>query len=150
MRAEGSGSTPRPAGNGTAMVGAMPASSPARRWTFFGLACLCLLMYSIDMTIVAVALRTIVDDLDTSLSLAAWTLTGFALTQTVMLPLIGKLGERFGQMRVFITCVVVFTLGSLLCGLAPTIYVLIFCRALQALGGAGFMTSATAIVAREF
>src|SRR6185295_19372881 len=77
-------------------------------------------------------------------------LTGFALTQTVVLPLIGKLGERFGQMRVFITCVVVFTLGSLLCGLAPNIFFLILCRALQALGGAGFMTSATAIVAREF
>ena len=67
-----------------------------------------------------------------------------------MLPLIGKLGERFGQMRVFIICVVVFTLGSLLCGLAPNIYVLILCRVLQALGGGGFMTSATAIVAREF
>src|SRR3954452_21845990 len=133
-----------------ALVRVMPAGGLARRWVFFGLACLCLLMYSIDMTIVAVALRTIVDDLNTSLALAAWTLTGFALTQTVMLPLIGKLGERVGQMRVFITCVVVFTLGSLSCGLAPTIFMLILCRALQALGGAGFMTSATAIVAREF
>src|SRR3954464_14248591 len=107
-------------------------------------------MFSIDMTIVSVALRTIVDDLNTSLALAAWTLTGFMLTQTVMLPLVGKLGERLGQMRGFIACVVVFTLGSLLCGLAPNIFVLILCRVLQALGGAGFMTSATAIVAREF
>jgi len=107
-------------------------------------------MFSIDMTIVSVALRTIVDDLDTSLSLAAWTMTAFLLTQTVVLPLIGKVGERFGQMRVFITCVSTFTLGSLLCGLAPNIFVLILCRVLQALGGAGFMTSATAIVAREF
>ena len=56
------------------MVGAMPASSPARRWIFFGLAGLCLLMHSIDMTIVSVALRTIVEDFDTSLSLAAWTI----------------------------------------------------------------------------
>jgi EmrB/QacA subfamily drug resistance transporter len=102
------------------------------------------------MTIVAVALRTIVEDLDTSLSLAAWTLTGFMLTQTVVLPLVGKLGERLGQMRVFVGCVVTFTLGSLLCGLAPNIFVLILCRVMQALGGAGFMTSATAIVAREF
>src|SRR5215218_8726234 len=128
----------------------MPAVRLERRWIFFGLACLCLLMFSIDMTIVSVALRTIVDDFNTSLSLAAWTLTGFMLTQTTVLPLIGKLGERFGQMRVFLSCVVVFTLGSLLCGLAPTIFVLILCRMLQALGGAGFMTSATAIVAREF
>lgn len=132
------------------MVGAAPASSPARRWIFFGLAGLCLLMHSIDMTIVSVALLTIVEDFDTSLSLAAWTITGYALTQLVMLPLIGKLGERFGQMRVFLACVVVFTVGSTLSWLAPTIFVLILCRMLQALGGAGFMTSATAIVAREF
>ena len=72
------------------------------------------------------------------------------LTQTVVLPLVGKLGERLGQMRVFVGCVVTFTLGSLLCGLAPNIFVLILCRVMQALGGAGFMTSATAIVAREF
>ena len=132
------------------MRGSIAASGVARRWSFFGLACLCLLMYSIDFTIVAVALRTIVDDLDTSLSLAAWTLTGFTLAQTVMLPLIGKLGERFGQMRIYILCVAVFTLGSLLCGLAPTIFILILFRVVQAMGGAGFMTSATAIVAREF
>jgi EmrB/QacA subfamily drug resistance transporter len=132
------------------VIGASNGSVLDRRWVFYGLACLCLLMFSIDMTIVSVALRTIVEDLDTSLSLAAWTMTGFMLTQTVVLPLIGKLGERFGQMRVFITCVSVFTLGSLLCGLAPSIFVLILCRILQALGGAGFMTSATAIVAREF
>src|SRR5205823_1777430 len=113
-------------------------------------ACLSLLMFSIDFTIVAVALRTIVDDLDTSLVLAGWTLTAFALTQTIVLPLIGKLGENFGQLRVFVVCVVLFIAGSLLCGLAPNIYVLIACRALQALGGGGFMPSATAIVAREF
>ena len=132
------------------MIRARMGGGLERRWGFYGLACLCLLMFSIDMTIVSVALRTIVEDLDTSLSLAAWTMTGFMLTQTVVLPLIGKLGERFGQMRVFISCVSIFTLGSLLCGLAPNIMVLIFCRVLQALGGAGFMTSATAIVAREF
>ena len=123
---------------------------PERRWVFFVLACLSLLMFSIDFTIVAVALRTIVADLDTTLILAGWTLTAFALAQTIVLPLIGKLGEQFGQLRVFVGCVVLFILGSLLCGLAPTIYVLIACRVLQAVGGGGFMPSATAIVAREF
>jgi EmrB/QacA subfamily drug resistance transporter len=102
------------------------------------------------MTIVSVALRTIVDELNTTLALAAWTLTGFTVAQCCVLPMVGKIGERNGQMRVFIACVFVFTLGSLLCGLSPNIFVLILCRVLQALGGAGFMTSATAIVAREF
>jgi MFS family permease len=107
-------------------------------------------MFSIDFTIVGVAFRTLVDDLDTTLALAGWTMTGFALAQTSALPLVGKLGEQFGQLRVFVVCVVLFTLGSLLCGLAPTVYVLIAFRVLQAVGGAGFMPSATAIVAREF
>ena len=94
------------------MIGPTRGWRLERRWVFYGLACLCLLMFSIDMTIVSVALRTIVEDLDTSLSLAAWTLTGFMLTQTVVLPLVGKLGERLGQMRVFIACVTIFTLGA--------------------------------------
>src|SRR4051812_48649831 len=131
-------------------MAAILARMPERRWIFFSLACLSLLMFSIDFTIVSVALRTIVEDLDTSLMLAGWTMTAFALTQTIVLPLIGKLGENFGQMRVFVACVALFIVGSLLCGIAPTIYVLIACRVLQAIGGAGFMPSATAIVAREF
>src|SRR3954452_9830107 len=131
-------------------MAAIMAWRPERRWTFFVLACLSLLMFSIDFTIVAVALQRIVDDLHTTLVLVGWTVTAFALAQTVILPLIGKLGEKYGQMRVFVACVVLFIVGSLLCGLAPNIYVLIACRVLQALGGGGFMPSATAIVAREF
>jgi EmrB/QacA subfamily drug resistance transporter len=121
-----------------------------RRWIFFALASLSMLMFSIDWTIVAVAIRTIVDDFGTTLALTGWTITGFSLAQTSALPLVGKLGEQFGQLRVFVGCVVVFTIGSLLCGLAPTIYVLIACRILQAIGGAGFMPSAMAIIAQEF
>src|SRR5215212_7318731 len=121
-----------------------------RRWLFFGLAGLTLLMFSIDSTIVAVALPTLIADLHTSLVWAGWTLTAYALTQTIMMPLVGKLAEQFGQMRVFLICVFVFTLGSLLCGLAPNVYVLIACRVLQALGGGGFLPSCTGIVAEQF
>jgi EmrB/QacA subfamily drug resistance transporter len=121
-----------------------------RRWIFFGLAGLTLLMFSIDSTIVAVALPTLISDLHTTLVWAGWTLTAYALTQTVMMPLVGKLAEQFGQMRVFLVCVFVFTLGSLLCGLAPNVYVLIACRVLQALGGGGFLPSCTGIVAEQF
>src|SRR5438067_10259344 len=121
-----------------------------RRWIFFGLAALSLLMSSIDGTIVAVALPTFIEDLHANLVWAGWTLTAYALTQTVMLPLAGKLAEQYGQMRVFLVCVFLFTLGSLLCGLAPNIYVLIACRVIQALGGGGFLPSAAGIVAREF
>jgi EmrB/QacA subfamily drug resistance transporter len=122
----------------------------ANRYLFYVLAGVCMLMFAIDSSIVAVALRTIVIDLDTSLAWAAWTLTGYALTQTVAMPVVGKLAEQFGQMRVFVICVVIFMVGSLLCGLAPSIYVLIACRVMQALGGGGIMPSAVSIIARAF
>jgi len=120
------------------------------RWVFFGLAALSILMSSIDGTIVAVALPSLIADLDASLTWAGWTLTAYALAQTVMLPMAGKLAEQFGPMRVFLASVVLFTVGSLLCGLAPNVYALVACRVLQALGGGGFFPAATGIVAQQF
>jgi EmrB/QacA subfamily drug resistance transporter len=121
-----------------------------RPYLFFGLAGVSLLMFSIDSTVVSVALPNMQADLQTSLVWLGWTLTGYMLTQTAVMPLAGKLSESFGRMRLFLVCVFLFTLGSLLCGLAPNIYVLIGCRVLQALGGGGFLPIAAGIVAREF
>ena len=121
-----------------------------RRWVFFGLAALGILMSAIDGTIVAVALPTFMRDLDASLTWAGWTLTAYALTQTIMLPVAGKLGEQFGQLRVFLACIVLFTVGSLMSWLAPNIYVLIVCRVVQAMGGGGLYPVAVGIVAQQF
>src|SRR5260370_32792621 len=107
-------------------------------------------MFSIDSTVVAVALPSMKEDLQTSLVWLGWTLTGYMLTFTAVMPLAGKLSESFGRMRLFLLCVFLFTLGSLLCGIAPNIYVLIACRVIQALGGGGFLPSAAGIVARQF
>src|SRR5207248_8212924 len=109
-----------------------------------------LLMFSIDSTVVSVALPRMQVDLSTSLVWLGWTLTAYQLTQTAVMPVAGKLSESFGRMRVFLVCIFLFTLGSLLCGLAPNIYVLIACRVLQALGGGGFFPAATGIVAQQF
>src|SRR5439155_20297530 len=128
----------------------MPRVALSRRYLFFGLASISLLMWSIDSTIVTVALPTMMRELNTSLVWIGWTLTGYTLSQTAMMPLAGKLSEQFGRMRVFLACVLLFTLGSLLCGLAPSIWLLIAFRVLQAVGGGGFMPSAVGIVAREF
>ncbi len=133
----------------------IPALAPFERqlerpWAFFGLTALTVLMVAIDSTIVAVALPTLVRDLDTTLVLAAWTITAYALAQTVMLPMAGKLAEQFGQMRVFVACVSLFTIGSLLCALAPNIYALIACRLVQAIGGGGLFPAATGLVAQKF
>src|SRR5205814_7775271 len=109
-----------------------------------------LLMFSIDGTVVSVALPSMMLDLQTSLVWLGWTLTAYMLTMTAVMPLAGKLSESFGRMRVFLVCVFLFTLGSLLCGLAPNIYVLIACRVVQAIGGGGVLPSAAGFVAAGF
>jgi len=120
------------------------------RYLFFGLASLAVLMASIDSTIVAVAIPALEDAFSAPLIWIGWTLTAYQLVQVVMLPLAGKLSDTLGRKRVFLACVGVFTLGSLLCGLAPSIGWLIAFRALQALGGGGLMPSAVGIVADQF
>jgi EmrB/QacA subfamily drug resistance transporter len=123
---------------------------PRGRYLFFFLAAISLLMFSVDSTIVAVGIPSMTRDLNTSLAWIGWTLTGFMLTMTTMMPLAGKLSENFGRFRVFVVSVGLFTLGSLLCGAAPNVYLLILFRVLQAIGGGGLMPSAVGIVAAEF
>jgi len=120
------------------------------RYVFFGVAVLATMMFSIDGTIVAVALPTLMHELDTSLVMVGWTLTAYQLAQTVMMPLAGKLSDTFGRTKVFAICVAVFLIGSLLCGLAPNVYFLIFFRVVQAIGGGGLMPSAVGVIADEF
>src|ERR1044071_5965649 len=115
----------------------------------FALAALAVLMGSIDGTITVVALPQLTDSLHTSLSWVGWTLTSYQLVQLVMYPLAGQLSDMFGRRRVFLFCVITFTLASLLCGLAPNVFVLIVFRAVQAVGGGGLMPSVIGLIADE-
>lgn len=107
-------------------------------------------MITIDSTIVATALPALQKDLNTSLSWLGWTLTAYSLGFVLMLPLSAKLSTRYGHRRIFIGSVLVFTLASLLCGLANNIYFLIVMRIVQAMGGAGITPSATGIIVKYF
>src|SRR3954453_12853683 len=129
---------------------ASPAALMEHPWGFFAMTALTILMAAIDSTVVAVALSTLMVDLDTNLVWAGWTITSYALTQTVMLPMAGKLAEQFGQVRIFTACVLIFTVGSLLCALAPDVYFLIGFRVIQAVGGGGLFPAATGLVAQKF
>jgi EmrB/QacA subfamily drug resistance transporter len=111
---------------------------------------LALLMASIDSTIVAVGLPAMMKGLDTNLVWAGWVITAYSLTQTVMMPMAGKLSDDFGRKRLFLGCVVIFTTSSLLCAIAPNVYLLIFFRVLQAVGGGAFLPSAAGIVSDVF
>jgi MFS family permease len=117
-----------------------------RGYLLYALCVIGVLMFSIDGSIVAVALPTMMTDLNTTLPLIAWTLAGYTLAQVALQPAIAKFSDNFGRNRVFLVCIFIFTLSSLLCALAPNVWVLIGCRVLQAMGGSGLMPSATGIV----
>lgn len=125
-------------------------AQPVRRVLVFSIIALALLMMSIDLTIVATALSSLQQGLQTSINWAGWTITAYSFGFVLMLPISGKLSERYGRRRVFLCSAVVFTLASLCCGLADNIFVLIALRAVQAAGGAGFTPSATGIVVDHF
>lgn len=121
-----------------------------RQYLFFALAAFGVLMASIDSTIVAVGLPDLERAFNAPLHWVGWTLTAYSLTQIIMLPIAGKLSDTLGRKRVFLFCLGIFTLGSLLCALAPSIGWLIAFRALQAIGGGGLMPSAVGIVSDQF
>jgi MFS family permease len=125
-------------------------SRPVHRGLVFAIVALALLMMSIDATIVATALHALRYELQTSIYWTGWTITAYQLGFVIILPVTGKLSERYGCRRVFIGSVAAFTIASLCCGLANNIYVLIVLRGLQAAGGAGFTPSATSIIVSYF
>lgn len=121
-----------------------------RRIPVFIVIALALMMMSIDATIVATALHALQQDLGAPINWTGWTVTAYWLGYVVMLPVSGRLSERLGHRRVFLFSCAAFALASLLCGLAPNIYWLVLCRALQAAGGAGLTPAATGIIVRWF
>jgi MFS family permease len=123
---------------------------PVRRLVVFTTVALALMTMSVDGTIVATALHTLQQGLHTSINWAGWTITAYALGFVLMLPIAGKLADRYGRRRVFLWSVGVFTAASLACGLAPNIGTLIALRAVQAAGGSGFTPSATGIIVDHF
>jgi EmrB/QacA subfamily drug resistance transporter len=107
-------------------------------------------MVSIDGTIVATALHTLTRELHTTLTWSTWTITVYQLGQIVSLPIAGRLSDSLGRRRMFLAYITVFTVSSLLAGLATNIYVLVALRFAQALGGGGLMPSTMGVVADLF
>jgi EmrB/QacA subfamily drug resistance transporter len=106
---------------------------------------LVLLMAALDQTIVSTALPTIVGDLG-GLNHISWVVTAYLLAQTVVTPVYGKLGDLYGRKIMLQVALVVFLIGSALCGAAQSLTELILFRALQGLGGGGLMVGAMAAI----
>ncbi|MFJ9161189.1 DHA2 family efflux MFS transporter permease subunit [Streptomyces griseoviridis] len=104
-----------------------------------------LLLAALDQTIVSTALPTIVSDLG-GLDHLSWVVTAYLLASTAATPLWGKLGDQYGRKRLFQTAIVIFLIGSALCGVARNMPELIGFRALQGLGGGGLIVLSMAIV----
>jgi EmrB/QacA subfamily drug resistance transporter len=120
------------------------------RWLALFVLCLGDLMIVLDVTIVGVALPSIREDLGFSESSLAWVVNGYMLTFGGFLLLGGRLGDLFGQRRLFLAGLGLFTAASLACGLATTQAALIAARAVQGLGGAIVAAVALALIMRLF
>jgi EmrB/QacA subfamily drug resistance transporter len=120
-------------------------TSPRRRRLIFAALLLVLFVASLDQTIVSTALPTIVGDLGGQQHLS-WVVTAYLLASTVVGPLYGKLGDLYGRKRVLQVALVLFLIGSALCGAAQTMPQLIAFRAVQGLGGGGLLVVAMAVV----
>src|SRR5919198_3886189 len=105
-------------------------------------------MVILDNTVVNVALPTLGRVLNSNLTLLQWVISGYMLAQAAVIPLSGWLSDRFGAKRVYLTSLVLFTLGSALCGLALNGEMLIATRVLQGLGGGMLMPIGMAVLYR--
>src|SRR6266404_6648010 len=106
---------------------------------------LAMLLAALDSTIVSTALPTIVSEMG-GLEHLAWVVTGYLLAQTIVTPVYGKLGDLYGRKIVMQSAIVLFLIGSALCGVSQNMTQLILFRAIQGMGGGGLVVTTQAVV----
>jgi EmrB/QacA subfamily drug resistance transporter len=128
----------------------VPEPSRQRRLLILAICCLSLVIVSLDNTVVNVALPSIQRELHASLSGLQWTVDSYTLVMASFLMLAGSTADRLGRRGVFQTGLAAFTLGSLLCSLAPSLGWLVAFRMLQAIGGSMLNPVAMSIIVNTF
>ncbi|MFC3998877.1 MFS transporter [Nocardiopsis sediminis] len=126
------------------------SSTPRRRRLVLVICCLSLFMVSLDTTILHIALPALQQDLGASLSGLQWTIDAYTLVLASLLILAGSMADRFGRRRVFMAGLVVFTAGSALCSVAPSLETLVVFRMVQAVGGSMLNPVAMSIITHTF
>ena len=124
-----------------------PAANP---WLIAVTVSLAAFMEVLDTAIANVALPHIAGNLGASNDQSTWVLTSYLVANAIVLPITGWLVSLFGRKRFFMTCMAVFTVSSLFCGIAPSLGFLLFFRVLQGAGGGGLQPMAQAILADTF
>lgn len=105
-----------------------------------------LFLVFLDSTIVNVSLPVIMKDYNIDLNLASWIINSFVLTLAIFLITLGKLADIFGRIKIFLVGVILFALSSFLCGIAPSIEILIASRVLQGIAGAMIIPTSMMLV----
>src|SRR5205823_4082182 len=121
-----------------------------RRWRVLAVCGLGLFMTYVDSTILTVALPAIAHDFHAQITELQWVLDAYQLVLASLLILAGSVADRVGRRRVFLFGLVMFSLGSLLCSLAPSIALLVVFRIVQAVGGCVLTPVSLSIVRQVF
>jgi EmrB/QacA subfamily drug resistance transporter len=121
-----------------------------KKWWTLSAVVIGVFMLLLDVTIVNVALPDIERQFDASLSDVQWVIDAYALTLAALLLTAGSLADLLGRRRVFAVGIAIFTVGSLLCGVAGSALVLSVSRAFQGIGGAVMFATALALLANSF
>jgi EmrB/QacA subfamily drug resistance transporter len=120
------------------------------RWYILATVSIGTFMATLDSSIVNVALPTISGQLHSDLSTIQWVVTSYLLTISSLLPIFGRTADLFGRKKIFSIGFLIFTLGSILCGLAQNIWFLVAARVLQAIGASMLMSNSVAIITANF
>jgi MFS family permease len=127
---------PSPAGQGQSA--ALPANytwPSGYKWKVLSTVIFGIFMVILDTTVVNVAFQTLRQDFGGSLNDSQWIISIYVLALGISTPLAGFLADRFGAKKIYLGGLSLFALGSLLCGLAPSLHLLIAARAIQGIGG---------------
>lgn len=125
-------------------------NAPNYRWYVLATVSVGTFMATLDSSIVNVALPTISGQLHSNLSTLQWVVTSYLLTISSLLPVFGRASDLFGRKRIYSLGFLIFTLGSILCGLADNIWFLVATRVLQAIGASMLMSNSVAIITAIF
>ncbi|MGW1047656.1 MFS transporter [Streptomyces sp. NPDC002521] len=128
----------------------MPELSHRRRLLVLAICCMSLLIVSLDNTVLNVALPSMQRDLDSTTSGLQWTIDAYTLVLASLLMLAGSTADRIGRKKVFMAGLVVFSVGSLLCSIAPSLSLLVVFRMVQAIGGSMLNPVAMSIITNTF
>jgi DHA2 family multidrug resistance protein len=122
----------------------------AEKWILILTAITCAILELIDTTVVNVSLREISGSIGATTTEIAWVITAYAISNVIIIPLTSMLSDLFGRKTYFTASVIIFTFSSLMCGLSTNLWMLVFWRFVQGIGGGGLLSTGQSIIVGAF